>query len=667
MRAHVAVRLSLLLLTISIPTVALAQFHDPTPEELKMTADPQSPGAAAVYLNVEEITNDPIHYHTFYARIKVLQEKGKELATVEVPYMHGVRKVEMIKGRTIHPDGTIIPLEGKPEDLLVVKKGESQVDKKVFNLPSVEVGSILEYTYQLSYDDNHYSSPLWEIQRPYFVHKAHYSFIPFKAFQKGPQSETSQYLVDSKGGMASTLIYTAILPPGISPKADAMGRYSVDLTDIPPAPREEWMPPMDSFLYKVLFYYSSSPSAEKYWESETKSWSKTVDHFAETSKPLKEAVAGIVGPADTDLDRAKKLYKAVQALENTDFSREKSRTELKQLGIRQAKRAEDTWEQKTGSRQDITLLYLAMARAAGLEAYDVKVVDRAKNLFSPTYLDFDQLDDDIIFLKIDGKEIVLDPGEKMAPFQTISWRHSAASGIRQSSDGSTATTTPFSPYNSNTLFRSGDVTLDPHGAIAGSIKFVMNGQEALRWRQEALRNDLAEVKKSFDRWLEGMIPDGVEAHVDRFEALDDPYQKLNAIIKVEGALGAATSKRLLLPGFFFETRGNHPFADQEKREQSVDMHYGEIVTDQMIYHLPAGLSVEAAPQDDKVSWESHSALTVKTKADPGQMTVARQLARGFTIVKPEEYQDLRGFYQKVAAEDQQQLILTNTPAPAKGN
>jgi hypothetical protein len=83
---------------------------------------PQAPGAAAVYLNVEEIANDPIHYQSFYARIKVLQEKGKELATVEIPYLHGNYKIVDIKARTIHSDGTVIPLVGKPEDLLVLQK-----------------------------------------------------------------------------------------------------------------------------------------------------------------------------------------------------------------------------------------------------------------------------------------------------------------------------------------------------------------------------------------------------------------------------------------------------------------------------------------------------------------------------------------------------------------
>ena len=53
-------------------------------------AIPKAPGAAAVYLNVEEIANDPLHFESFYARIKSARRKGlKELATVDVPLLAG--------------------------------------------------------------------------------------------------------------------------------------------------------------------------------------------------------------------------------------------------------------------------------------------------------------------------------------------------------------------------------------------------------------------------------------------------------------------------------------------------------------------------------------------------------------------------------------------------
>ena len=50
------------------------------------------------------------HFRSYYARIKVLTEKGKELATIDVPYFSTDSKITDIKGRTIHSDGTVIPL-----------------------------------------------------------------------------------------------------------------------------------------------------------------------------------------------------------------------------------------------------------------------------------------------------------------------------------------------------------------------------------------------------------------------------------------------------------------------------------------------------------------------------------------------------------------------------
>jgi hypothetical protein len=97
------------------------------------------------------------------------------------------------------------------------------------------------------------------------------------------------------------------------------------------------------------------------------------------------------------------------------------------------------------------------------------------------------------------------------------------------------------------------------------------------------------------------------------------------------------------------------------------MHFANQVTDQITYYLPANLTVEGAPQDAKVLWEGHAAMISKSKTDPGQITVARVLSQGFTFVKPEEYQNLRGFYQKVAAADQAQLVLAKTSPATKGN
>ena len=123
----------------------------------------------------------------------------------------------------------------------------------------------------------------------------------------------------------------------------------------------------------------------------------------------------MVAQTDSDMEKAKKIYEAVEALENTDLAQGAAGAAEEKAGRRGAQQAEDVWSKKRGSSEEIALLYLALARAAGLTAYDIKVVDRDTGVFSPGYLSFDQLDGDLVIVEVDGKEIFVDPGEKSVP------------------------------------------------------------------------------------------------------------------------------------------------------------------------------------------------------------------------------------------------------------
>ena len=648
MRIHALLRYVLLVLAVALPAALRAQFQDSSAAERQMTADPKAPGASAVFLNITQIANNDLHFESFYARIKILTEKGEDLSTVELPYQKDEfqYQVASIQGRTIHPDGTVVQLTGKPADLLFSKQGNTQYARKVFTLPSVTVGSIIEYYYQLRYSDDWYFPPTWRIQRDYFVHKAHYMFTPFYTNQ--------------------VLSLWTVLPPGISVNKDALGRYTLDMVDIPPAPSEEWMPPIASSLYRAEFYFRDSSNVDDFWQRVGNSWSKDVDQFAQPSSKIHAALIGIITASDSDLDKAKKIYSAVQALDNTDYSREKSSAERKDLKLKTVKHAEDVWAEKSGTSTEIALLYLSMIRAAGLTGFAMRVVDRDQGLFAAGYMYSDQLDDTIVLLSLGGKEIALDPGEKMCPFQTVSWKHSIATGLRQTANGSALATSAAQPYSANTVQRIAELNLDPQGGINGNLRIIITGQEALYWRQKALENDESEVKKQFENWVSDMVPDGVTAQIDHFIALSDPESSLAAVVKVHGAAGTATSKRLLLPGLFFETHGSHPFVTQDKRLTPVDMHYAELVSDDVTYELPAGLAIESAPVPGKIPWEGHAVMLIKSKTDPTEVNITRTFARSFTFAHTEDYQALHDFYQKVAAADQQQLVLTATPA-GKGN
>jgi Domain of Unknown Function with PDB structure (DUF3857) len=332
-------------LLCSFPAVASA-FQQPTPEELKMTSDPAAPDAPAVYLFRQEVSDDKLHMHSLYVRIKILTEKGKEYGDVEIPAYEGrIFSINGIKGRTIHSDGTVIPFTGKPIEKLLLKRGNEKVMTKVFSLPDVQVGSIIEYEYVLDYEDNIASSPRWYVQQPLYVHKAHYHFVP-------TQHELTSN--SEHGNVVSSLLYASILPPGVQVRS-GMDGYDLVIENVPPMIDEEYMPPMESISYRVLFYYSSYHNEDDFWKQEGKYWSKNVDRFAQPSAKLKAAVQQLTPPGETEEQKLRKIYAAVMQLENASFTREHSAAENKAEGLK-VKTADDIWEQKRGNDDELTLL-----------------------------------------------------------------------------------------------------------------------------------------------------------------------------------------------------------------------------------------------------------------------------------------------------------------------
>jgi transglutaminase-like putative cysteine protease len=696
-----------LLLGAAAPLAAFGQFQAPTDEELKMTSDPKAPGAAAVYLYREETADEQHHFSSVYARIKVLAEQGKELATVHVSYHRnfaffaagtnssrsgsasenhfdapelnhtgedtrtdpdafmGHVEVSAIEARTIHPDGTVIPLTGAPADLLKVKSGDSQFNEMTFNLPSVEVGSILEYRYQVRYD-RFQQAPQWQVQQPYFVHHAHYMFTPADQFlpshNLGPGVSNSA-LLGSGGDILTDILSTSVLPPGKSVSKDPTGRYFIDLSDIPAIPQEAYAPPMGPQIYQVDFYYTSTTDVKEFWQKQMQTWTRLVNQYTAPTGAIKSAAAEAVSASDSRLEKARKLYALVQTLNNTDASR--GLAPLAGDYVPQSS-VEKVLARKSGSGEEIALLYLSLARAAGLDARPERIVSRDRDIFAPQRIDSSQLDAVVIGVNVDGQEIVLDPAEKMAPFKTLHWSHAAAGGVAMAADGKIETIiTPLEDNKDNTVVRVGTLTINAQGEVSGTLKVGFVGQEALQYRQMALRSDSSMVKQELERRIARQVPDGVQAHIDHIAGLDDAGKQLVAVVAVTGSLAVHAGSHMVLPRVFFETKETDPFPTEESRLLPVDVHFPALEEEQIVYVLPSGYSLEGKPQDATLKWGENAAYKLISKVDATSITTGRMLTRGFTLLSASEYAKLHGFYDEVAQADRQQIALSAAQATGK--
>ena len=704
MRLHQVASFGLLLAGTTLPLIAHAQFQPPSKEELSMTADPKAPGAAAVYLDREETTDDPHHFATVYARIKVLTEKGLDAATVHVPYtrsivfhatgdnssrmgsgsathwdapdvnhvgedqpndldsFHVKTDISAIEGRTIHPDGTIVPLTGSPADLLKVKRGRTQINELTFTLPSVEVGSIIEYRYQIRYD-RFAEAPDWHIQEPYFIHHAHFAFTPDEQFSPfrnklGNAGVQDSALLDYHREVMTDLRDGAILPPNAQVKSEASGKYTLDVSDVPPLPNDPFSPPLQGRAYRVAFYYLATPDEKDFWQKNMSFWNKQLNQYIDASSGLKSTVNELISGATSDTDKAKKLYAAIEKIENVDF-RPDGEPGIGSEWIPSGN-VEQVFLDKKGTSNQIAYLYLAMARIAGLNARPERISSRSQRIFSPQFRDPSQLDSVVISLQAEGKEIVLDPGTRMAPFATLHWAHAAAGGLALNGSKVETIITPEQKVTDNAVIHIGSLNVAPQGGVSGTLKVAFIGQDAIRLRQLGIRSGADAVKSDLDRMIASQVPSGVEARVDHVVYLDDPNKQLLAIVPISGTLGTPAGARIILPRSFFETRESNPYPSDDARTSPIDVRYPMQEQDQITYVLPSGYNVEGKPQDSAEKWESNAAFQLKLKADPSSVTTARTLARGFTLLEAKDYSALRDFYQKVATADKEQLVLAPT-------
>ena len=624
-----------------------------------MTSLPEVPGAPAVYLYKEQTAEDSLHMWSYYVRLKILTEGGKQYANVELPYVAGAQGwgVDSVGGRTIHPDGTITMFTGKPYDKVIMKQGGYggyQYKMKVFTLPAVEVGSIIEYRYKLHYDDAYFSSPDWYIQSDLYTKSAHYMWKP-----------TDRNMTDEADGgkMVSTIAWMPILPKGAEIKQSHQSglKLELDVRDVMPTPKEEMAPPLETLSYRVLFYFTPYRTAEEYWKNRGNSWSKAHDKFIGPGKLVRSTVEGLVAAGDTEDQKLRKIYAAVMALENTDFTREHSNSEDKAQGLKQINTTDDILARKRGSGDQLTDLFVAMVRAAGMKGYVMGVANRSERIFLLNYLSLRQMDDDIAIVSVGGKDEYFDPGQRYCSFGKLSWKHQMTGGVRQKEGGTEISGTPAEPFKEAHVQRLADLQLDDTGLATGKVTVISTGDPALHWRQEALRGDDTSLNADLRDQMERMLPGGMEVRVTNVENLSDPEKPLKVVYEVKGGIGTPTGKRLMVPANLFAANSKSKF-NTEKRELPLDFHYASFVQDAVRLKLPPSLVVESSPAAGQSVLNGAAGFTVSSTKTPTTVTSFRNVTEGKVVIAAADYGAVRTYYQKLEERDADVVILSR-PAP----
>jgi hypothetical protein len=502
----------------------------------------------------------------------------------------------------------------------------------------------LEYRYTERYGDYVLWAPRWILQEDLFQRKEHFSF-----------TATSQDIKMPHGEIGHGLAYSWRLPKDAEVK-NSHDRYDLDVANMPPYVEEEHMPPALPYKYYVRFYYRAIANSDQFWNEEGKYWSKDVDHFIGKKGGLSEAVASIVAAGDTSEQKVKKIYAYTAKIDNLSYHPQRTEQEQKVLGQRENRGAEDVLRQQVGDRYDITRLFVAMVRTAGIPAWVMVVTDRSETLFEPSYLSMDQLDAEIAIVRLNDKDVFLDPGTRFCPYGIVNWKYSATRGIRQTASGGTEIAqTPAPDYMMALTKRVARFQLNDQGQAEGSMAVGFFGQEALLLRLEGLHTDDVGRTKILEDEAKGWLPADAQISMTKAPDWNAPDAPLVVEYKVSSPMLMSAGKRVLLPVSVFEYN-RPPMFPHSDRVHPVYFEYPSATVDDVKITLPEGLQVEDLPVSVSAKLD-YALYKADRKQEKNVISSTRSLAISTFVIGTSDYKAVKGFYDKVKEYDDQQVLL----------
>jgi transglutaminase-like putative cysteine protease len=620
------------------------------PAELSLKSAPKAPNAPAIYLYREVNRDDNGPSEVIYERIKILTEEGRKYANIEIPYIKTTDSIRSIHARTIRPDGSIINFDGEIFDKILVKTGGVRYAAKTLTLPNVEVGGIIEYRYTHELAPYFVFNSQWILSQDLFTQYAKFSLVRSRDF-------------------VLRFAWPVGLPEGSTHPQESGGRIRMEARDVPAFIAEEFDPPENELKFRVDFIYDSSELAHEtdpiaYWRSFGKRNYKLVDKFIDRPRAMKEAVAQTVAAEDTAETKLKKIYERTQRIRNLSFEAKKSEQEVKREALKDNGDVEDVWKRGYGDGGDITWLFLAMARAAGFEAYPVYVSTRNKHFFNSNMMNHRDLNDTAVEVIVDGKERFFDPGTKYTPFGLLSWPQTAVKSLRVDKDGGQWVTTLVPTSQDSRVVRRTELKLSASGSLDGSLDVTYTGQEAMQRRLDEQAEDEAARKQHLEQEVRAWIGRGAEVQLTQAPEWDNSSATLEARFDVHVPDGASiTGSRMLMPASLFGTQEKALFV-HSPRQHPVYFRYPTEEDDDVSIELPKGWQVGNLPHAGNVTQPAYAYATTYEESD-GVLRFKRALRLDMMMVAVKAYPLLQDFFQKVRTADQDQAVLKKTASTAR--
>jgi len=632
------VKFLLLGLLFFVFTISAQDFGDISDEELAMIGIKEDPNADAVILfDKGEIIITPDWDTVFkkHTRIKILTEKGKEYANIEIPFWHE-NQIDELEAQAYLPNGDEFELD----DDNVFEEGTEKLKMLKFAIPGVEVGSVIEYKYELFSEYIGFLRP-WYFQSSEFTKRSELKVFKPKGFSYNAfKSNTDMHKIEFIEGEEWN-------PYRMGQKIQT---YKWVITDIPGIKKEPYMFNLKDHMARITFQIAGFQSQYgkrtylKSWEDIAKEIRDSYDHKISDDGDVEEVVQSIITGIKNKEKIIQKLYDYVRSEISTD---DKPGFRSKDLFS-----ADETLEEKKGNKVEKNLLLISMLKNAEFESYPVIISTKNYGSFNPNLMDLDQFNHCIVCVVLNKKKIFLDTRDKYCPLGILPITSSVSKGFLVNEDKGQVVPIKLPPARNDHEVET-NVTMQIDGLVNTEMKIKCDGYVAMGERKKIDKED--ETKD----YIKDLIDDIHEnAVLDTFTIsnLDSIYKPLEMSITFNIPEYAQIIENMIYFSPVLLTKLNDNPFKKEKRLFPVDYSYTVSLSEISKIVLPEVFKISELPKKTKTSIKKISFISLMLKSD-NTIEITRNYRRRKTSVSPYEYKDLKKMYDKMLEADESQIVL----------
>ena len=649
--------LSVMALLASLATAVGAQPADwkewrpVTKEELAQTASKIDPEANAEILFADTYIEDSFDKIEFYRymRIKAFNERGaQQQGTAMIPY-DGKEQISEIAARTIKPDGEIVPLSVyEIRDRELIRVGKRQRRVKSFALPAVVPGAIIEYRWRtVVKGDSLTAERALPLQFSLPAQRVRYRYRPIK--------ELEPYLLFLGLQVDKAINFTPDKERVYTFEQLNKPAYHDEPMSLPDRNVQSWA----QVGYEMI--RATNPSA--YWRS---MGDKLFPYLKKHIKPngeLEKRAKEIVGDARDPRQKFERLVEFIRTRIRIVEEDGPPLTELQRKDAEELRSPMHLVRQGYGSRENVGMLLVALASAAGLEANIAYLPNQQEFLNGGAVLS------ELIFyvtvpgvvVILNGKPVFYYPTARKWPMGMVPAIHTGDEALVLEEGNSRMIRVDEPPPKQSRRVTRAELKLSGEGVLTGQVNYRLTGYAAAEFLDGLAGKTPTERAEQVTGQIQARLP-GAKVTNLKLLAEEDLTGEIGYSCEVEiPGYARRTGKRLFFqpafsqkgikPMFESTVRHNHllfPFTYQDAAEVTIE--------------LPPGYEIESAEAPQPFTRPNFgvgydATFTVMMSDERKSLVAKREFTFNRVYLPREYYGDFKKIMDFVHLMDNQMLSL----------